>query len=95
MNRALARVRELGGTRMHAMTDSSMSWRFYARYGYERRASVDLLDLYELAMGKQHEQGYVYSLDVAKKVEALAARPYDAAISRNDSTDPRATVPPR
>jgi ribosomal protein S18 acetylase RimI-like enzyme len=74
MNEAVVRAHASGGKRMHAMTDSTMSFSFYQHYGYERRATVELFDLYALAMGRHSEQGFVYTLDVQKKVRALEDR---------------------
>ncbi|HEX7480417.1 MAG TPA: GNAT family N-acetyltransferase [Polyangiales bacterium] len=73
-----AAVRELhrrGAKQVVLMTDSTMSWTFYERYGFARVRDVDFGATYEIATGSSSEHGYSYELDVPKRVAEMDNMP--------------------
>lgn len=75
MDRAVRALHEKGARQVVLMTDSTMSWKFYERYGYVRVRDVDFGDTYELATGSKSEHGYSYELDIPKKIAELEKMP--------------------
>lgn len=73
MNAAVNDLHRRGAKQVVLLTDSTMSWKFYERYGYCRVRGVDFGDTYEVATGSKSEHGYSYELDVSKKAAELKA----------------------
>lgn len=71
MDSAVRELARRGAKQVVLMTDSTMSWRFYERYGYKRVRDVDFGNAYELATGSLSEHGYSYELDIPDKMNAL------------------------
>ena len=72
MDAAVARFAERGAARAVLVTDSTMSWRFYERYGYERTLSMPMGSAYKVAMDSGSEDAYVYELDVGAAAQRIA-----------------------
>ncbi len=75
MDSAVRELNARGAKQVVLMTDSTMSWKFYERYGYARVRDVDFGDTYEIATGSKFEHGYSYELDVPKKSAELEKTP--------------------
>lgn len=72
MNAAIEEFGKRGAMNAILMTDSTMSWQFYERYGYQRAMSVPMGSAYRLAMDSDSEDAYVYRLDVPAACERIA-----------------------
>lgn len=68
MDVAINEMNNRGADKVILLTDSTMSWKFYERYGYKRAVDINLGSAYKVAMGSEREYGYVYELDVAENV---------------------------
>ena len=72
MHEAVMRMHEKGADEVVLITDSTMAWEFYEHYGYQRTVDVPLGPTYTVAMDSDTERGYIYALDVPKKIAQLA-----------------------
>jgi ribosomal protein S18 acetylase RimI-like enzyme len=68
MDAAIKEIKNLGAEKVTLLTDSTMSWQFYERYGYKRIIEMDVGAAYKIAMNSDQEYGYIYELDFKEKL---------------------------
>lgn len=73
MDEAVRRVYARGAAELSLLTDSTMSWQFYERYGFTRSHSYPLGNAYALATGSTSEQAYIYHLPLRQKGASTTA----------------------
>lgn len=71
MDAAMEKFAERGAEKAILMTDSTMSWQFYERYGYERILSSPMGSAYKVAMGSDDEDAYIYEINVKGACERI------------------------
>ncbi|MCB0220200.1 MAG: GNAT family N-acetyltransferase [Chrysiogenetes bacterium] len=72
MDAAVEKFSERGAEKAILMTDSTMSWQFYERYGYKRILTSPMGGAYKVAMDSDHEDAYIYEVDVKEACERIA-----------------------
>lgn len=71
MNAAILEMHKRGSEKVILLTDSTMSWEFYERYGYKRIIDKSIGSAYKIAMNTDQEFGYIYELAVKEKVKQI------------------------
>mgnify|MGYP001592832089 CR=1 FL=1 len=71
MDEAVRRMRARGADDISLLTDSTMSWKFYASYGFSRSHTHELGDAYRRPLASESEQAYIYNLSKNNKRENI------------------------
>lgn len=69
MDEAVRRMRARGAENISLLTDSTMSWKFYASYGFTRTHTHELGGAYRQPLGTDSEQAYIYNLSGSNTME--------------------------
>ena len=67
MDTAVKAIKECGAEQVTLLTDSTMSWQFYERYGYRRIIETNMGAAYKVALNSEQEYGYIYQLELKNK----------------------------
>jgi len=77
MDTAILEMHKQNAAEVILLTDSTMSWKFYEKYNFQRIIDISVGNTYKIAMNSSQEFGYVYKLDIPEKISSIKRNSLD------------------